>query len=287
MKVKIIISTLITSAFGIFLYLTVTAPKSLAVLDYSAETSDLSNGEYIFTAAGCSGCHIEEGSKDKYLLAGGQKFETAFGTFKAPNISNSIEFGIGAWEFKDFYNALKLGQSPDGEHYFPTFPYTAYSKMTDQDIMDLWTFWKTLPSSEAFIGDHDLPFLFSSRRNIGVWKTLYMSDKFVSSEVDRGTYLVEALSHCAECHSPRNILGALKFSEWLEGAQDPSGKGRIPGISTEKLAWTEDEIIEYLSSGFTPDYDVAGGKMASVVENTSKLSAADRSSIAQYLLRIK
>ena len=123
-KVKIIISTLITSAFGIFLYLTVTAPKSLAVLDYSAETSDLSNGEYIFTAAGCSGCHIEEGSKDKYLLAGGQKFETAFGTFKAPNISNSVEFGIGAWEFKDFYNALKLGQSPDGEHYFPTFPYT-------------------------------------------------------------------------------------------------------------------------------------------------------------------
>jgi len=105
MRVKIIISTLITSAFGIFLYLTVTAPKSLAVLDYSAETSDLSNGEYIFTAAGCSGCHIEEGSKDKYLLAGGQKFETAFGTFKAPNISNSVEFGIGAWEFKDFYNA--------------------------------------------------------------------------------------------------------------------------------------------------------------------------------------
>ena len=190
MKVKIIISTLITSVFGIFLYLTVTAPKSLAVLNYSAETSDLSNGEYIFTAAGCSGCHIEEGSKDKYLLAGGQKFETAFGTFKAPNISNSVEFGIGAWEFKDFYNALKLGQSPDGEHYFPTFPYTAYSKMTDQDIMDLWTFWKTLPSSEAFISDHDLPFLFSSRRNIGVWKTLYMSDKFVSSEVDRGTYLV-------------------------------------------------------------------------------------------------
>ena len=84
--------------------------------------------------------------------------------------------------------------------------------MTDQDIMDLWTFWKTLPSSDAFISDHDLPFLFSSRRNIGVWKTLYMSDKFVSSEVDRGTYLVEALSHCAECHSPRNILGALKFS---------------------------------------------------------------------------
>ena len=208
MKVKIIISTLITSAFGIFLYLTVTAPKSLAVLDYSAETSDLSNGEYIFTAAGCSGCHIEEGSKDKYLLAGGQKFETAFGTFKAPNISNSIEFGIGAWEFKDFYNALKLGQSPNGEHYFPTFPYTAYSKMTDQDIMDLWTFWKTLPSSDAFISDHDLPFLFSSRRNIGVWKTLYMSDKFVSSEVDRGTYLVEALAHCAECHTPRNILGA-------------------------------------------------------------------------------
>ena len=169
-------------AFGVALYLFVSGPKSSDPIEYSAKNSDSNNGEYIYLAAGCSSCHVAEGSENKYLLAGGQKFETAFGTFRAPNISNSVEFGIGSWEFKDFYNALKLGQDPDGQHYFPAFPYTAYSKMKDQDIIDLWTFWKTLPSSETPNEDHDLPFFFDLRRNIGVWKSLYMTDEFVKDD---------------------------------------------------------------------------------------------------------
>ena len=269
------------------MYLIVTGPRSSDPIKYSAKNSDLNNGAYIYLAAGCSSCHVEEGSENKYLLAGGQKFETAFGTFRAPNISNSFEFGIGSWEFKDFYNALKLGQDPDGQHYFPAFPYTAYSKMKDQDVIDLWTFWQTLPSSETPNKDHNLPFFFDLRRNIGVWKSLYMSDEFVNGEQDRATYLVEALAHCTECHTPRNFLGALENAKWFEGAKDPSGKGRIPGITTQDLGWTKDEIVEYLSSGFTPDYDVVGGKMASVVENISKLTTSDKELIAEYLLRIK
>ena len=203
-------------AFGVALYFFVSGPKSSAPIEYSDKNSDSNNGEYIYIAAGCSSCHVAEGSENKYLLAGGQKFETAFGTFRAPNISNSVEFGIGSWEFKDFYNALKLGQDPDGQHYFPAFPYTAYSKMKDQDIIDLWTFWKTLPSSETPNEDHNLPFFFDLRRNIGVWKSLYMSDEFIKGDQDRGTYLVEALAHCTECHTPRNFLGALKNDKWFK-----------------------------------------------------------------------
>jgi mono/diheme cytochrome c family protein len=103
---------------------------------------------------------------------------------------------------------------------------------------------------------------------------------------DRATYLVEALGHCAQCHTPRNILGGLKTDAWLKGGKNPSGKGKIPSIHPSDLKWNKEEIVEYLSSGFTPDYDVAGGKMASVVENTSRLSESDRIYIAEYLLRL-
>jgi mono/diheme cytochrome c family protein len=159
--------------------------------------------------------------------------------------------------------------------------------MKDQDIKDLWTFWKTLPSSETPNKDHELPILFDIRRNIGVWKKLYVSEEFVSEKVDRAAYIVEALAHCAECHTPRNLLGALKKNNWFQGAQDPSGKGRIPSIKTKDLLWSKEEIVEYLNSGFTPDYDVVGGKMASVVENISQLSLLDKELIAEYLLRLK
>ena len=287
MTARIIISTLCLITFGSILYLVVTGPKSSGPIEYSVKDSNIDNGKYIYLAAGCSSCHVAEGSENKYLLAGGQKFETEFGIFMAPNISNSIKFGIGSWEFRDFYNAVKLGQDPDGQHYFPVFPYTAYSKMKDQDIIDLWTFWRTLPSSETPNRDHNLPFFFDIRRNIGIWKSVFMSDEFVNEKADRATYLVEALAHCTECHTPRNFLGALKSAKWFQGAQDPSGKGRIPGISTQELGWSKDEIVEYLSSGFTPDYDVVGGKMASVVENISKLTSLDKELIAEYLLRIK
>jgi mono/diheme cytochrome c family protein len=287
MKLKIILSTLCIITFGFMLYLAVTEPKSSKPIEYSLKNSDLTNGEYIYLAAGCSSCHIAQGSKNKLILAGGQKFETPFGRFIAPNISNSVKYGIGSWEFIDFYNALKLGQSPEGQHYYPAFPYTSYSKMKDQDIKDLWTFWKTLPSSETPNKDHELPILFDIRRNIGVWKKLYVSEEFVSEKVDRAAYIVEALAHCAECHTPRNLLGALKKNNWFQGAQDPSGKGRIPSIKTKDLLWSKEEIVEYLNSGFTPDYDVVGGKMASVVENISQLSLLDKELIAEYLLRLK
>ena len=288
----------LTTSFGLWsagilftvlllIYFVLSAPKSV---DFGMDTlapGTPDSGAYIYLMAGCSSCHMAEGSSDNTFLTGGQKFKTNFGTFIAPNVSNSELHGIGSWDFKDFYGAVKLGQSPQGKHYFPAFPYTAYSRMTDQDIADLWAFWQTLPSVDTPTKPHEIRFPFNIRRNLGIWKKLYTPEEFVDQTNDRATYVVEALAHCAECHTPRDVIGGLKSSRWMRGAKNPSGKGSIPSIHPDDLGWSKADIVEYLSSGFTPDYDMAGGKMASVIENTSKFTSTDRALIADYLLRIK
>ena len=283
----------IWAAFGFILlgsvaliYFFVTNPQKVEIDTSHLRQANSDRGAYIFLATGCSNCHVAEGEMEKTRLAGGQKFKTDFGVFIAPNISNSREYGIGGWKFDDFYTAIKFGQSPEGRHYFPAFPYVAYSKIRDQDIADLWSFWKTLPSIETPNVEHEIKFPFNIRRNIGIWKLLYMPKNFVDPIDDRATYLVEALSHCAECHTPRSVMGGLNRSQWMRGAVNPSGQGLIPSIHSSDLGWSEADIIEYLSSGFTPDFDVASGKMVTVIENTSKLSLSDRTLIADYLMRI-
>lgn len=246
-------------------------------------TGNKTSGEYIFSAAGCNSCHLGLNKSQKLQLGGGEKFETPFGIFYAPNVSMSKVHGLGNWSFEDFYEALKFGQNPQNEHYYPAFPFTSYSKMTDQDIADLWEYWKTLPSVETPSKDHELDFPFNSRMSVGIWKKLFFDSSFVGNPNDRGTYLVEALGHCAECHTPRNIFGASLRNQWMEGAKNPSGKGRIPSIHPHELKWNVEEISEYLLSGMTPEFDVAGGKMAAVIENTAKLTSEDRNMIAKYL----
>ena len=268
------------------IYFFVTNPQKVEIDTAHLREANSDRGAYIFLATGCSNCHVAEGEMEKTRLAGGQKFKTDFGVFIAPNISNSREYGIGGWKFDDFYTAIKFGQSPEGRHYFPAFPYVAYSKIRDQDIADLWSFWKTLPSIETPNVEHDIKFPYNIRRNIGIWKLLYMPKNFVDPIDDRATYLVEALSHCAECHTPRSVMGGLNRSQWMRGAVNPSGQGLIPSIHSSDLGWSEADVIEYLSSGFTPDFDVASGKMVAVIENTSKLSLSDRALIADYLMRI-
>ena len=223
MKKFIIIALLILT--GVVFFFSLTKPIEIAKIDVTNFKQNPENGRHIFLASGCNSCHISEGSKNKFLLAGGQKFITNFGTFVAPNISTSREHGIGSWSFSDFYNSIKFGQSPSGKHYFPAFPYNSYQHMHDEDIYDLWTFWKTLPSDETPSQMHDLLFPFNVRRNIGIWKTFFMKDDYFDQKLDRSTYLVEALGHCAECHTPRNFIGSLKKSEWMRGGINPSGKG--------------------------------------------------------------
>ena len=269
-----------------------TAPKTVAEDAFaSPEGGEVARGETVFRAAGCGTCHAAPGAEgdDKLVLAGGQSFPSPFGAFTAPNISPDPDHGIGEWSLQDLANALLYGVSPEGVHYFPAFPYTSYTHMGDRDIVDLYAYLQTLPASSAPSQPHEVGFPFNIRRSLGGWKFLFLKDDWVmdgndlGAELTRGRYLVEALGHCAECHTPRNALGGLDRSRWMAGAPDPSGKGTIPALTPDKLSWSATDIAYYLESGFTPEFDSAGGHMAAVVENTSRLPAEDRAAIAAYV----
>jgi len=262
-------------------------PVATGLVDVEA---DAARGEAVYWASGCASCHIAPESEDKLVLAGGQRFATAFGAFVAPNISPDPEVGIGTWTLGEFASALVQGTSPSGQHYYPVFPYTSYARMTSQDIADLWAFMETLPPSDQPSAPHEVGFPFNIRLTLGGWKLLYANADWVqpaeTAQLERGRYLVEALAHCGECHTPRNALGALDTAQWMAGAANPSGDGRIPGLRRGQLTWSETDIAYYLETGFTPDFDSAGGEMASVIENMARLSPDDRAAIAAYIVAL-
>lgn len=284
----IILVAVLVAAAGVW----ITRARPLPEDALTGLTGDAARGESVFLAAGCASCHAAPEAEDKLVLAGGQRFVSDFGTFLAPNISPDPTHGIGDWTQAEFASALKRGVSPEGQHYYPAFPYTAFAKMKDQDIADLWAFWQGLPASDAPNQPHELSFPFTIRRGVGLWKQLYLSDDWVMAgdldpQLARGRYLVEALAHCGECHTPRDGLGGLDTARWLAGAPNPSGRGQIPALTPDKLSWGADEIAYYLETGFTPDYDSAGGHMVAVVENFSKLTAEDRAAVAAYVKAVK
>lgn len=253
-------------------------------------SGDPAAGEQVFLAAGCGSCHsAPEGDSDgPPVLAGGQRFKTAFGTFVAPNISPDPDHGIGAWSDLDIVSATMGGVSPSGTHYFPAFPYIAYGKATLADMTHLVAYLRTLPPAATPSQPHEVAFPFNIRRSVGVWKQLFMSDDWVLEDattpaLERGRYLVEALTHCGECHTPRNALGGLDRSRWLGGAADPAGDGKIPAIDPGALDWSDTDVIAYLKTGLTPDYDSAGGHMVNVIDNLSQLPDSDLAAIVAYL----
>ncbi len=254
------------------------------ILELANFRENIENGAYVFNASGCAGCHMSPGSTNRMELGGGKPFQTAFGTFYAPNVSMSTSYGLGSWTLSDFNDAVRNGVSPQGNHYFPSFPYTAYSRMKDKDIVDLWSYWQTLPSIDVANIKHDLDFPFTLRKGIWFWKKAYLKREWVFEEADpRGVYLVEALAHCGECHTPRNKLGGLTIGSWMEGAKNPVGAGRIPNILSSTREWSLEDIEEYLLSGFTPEFDTAGGIMVEVIESTALLRPEDRKAIAKYV----
>jgi mono/diheme cytochrome c family protein len=247
---------------------------------------DADRGELVFAAGGCASCHVRRG-ENPLILAGGDALKTPFGVFYAPNISPDPEHGIGGWSPLHFANAMLHGRSPQGAAYYPAFPYTSYAKMDLQEISDLFAYVQTLPESDVRSRKHDLQFPANHRWAVGLWNRLYLSSEPVISvagaELERGRHLAEGATHCAECHTPRDALGGLDTDQWMTGAENPSGPGRIPGLTPAQLNWSAEDIAYYLETGFTPDFDVAGGQMARVVANTAKLSHADRQAIATYI----
>ena len=279
-----------------------TAPATWRVLrgagdaEASLAAGDAARGRVLFDAGGCASCHMSPGSDDPTRLGGGAVLHTAFGGFVVPNLSPDRAAGIGAWSVADFVRAMREGVAPDGRHYYPSFPYPSYQRMTGSDLADLFAYLNTLPALPDRQADHDLAFPFSIRRGLGLWKLAFLDGRVFepdpggSAELNRGAYLVEGPGHCVECHSARNAFGAIPEDKRFAGGRDPEGKGGwIPNNTphADGLAkWTRDDVAELLKTGFTPDYDSVGGSMAAVVRNTTRLSDEDRRAMAAYLLSL-
>lgn len=247
---------------------------------------DASRGEYILHMSGCAACHTTDSGT---FLAGGRRLKTPFGDFIVPNITPDRATGIGGWSEDDLVRAMTEGISPTGGHYYPSFPYTSYTRMRREDIADLKAYLDTVPAVASAAGPHELGFPFSVRIGNFFWKLLFFApgefrpDLARDMEWNRGAYIVNGPGHCGECHTPRNFMGGIDGARALAGATLPEGDGgKVPAIAG--LGWSVDDIEYGLETGFTPDGDVLGSSMADVItENTSKLSAADRRAIAVYL----
>jgi mono/diheme cytochrome c family protein len=256
---------------------------------FAVAQGDAKRGEYLSKAAGCIGCHTEtrEGAQP---YAGGRALKTPFGTFYGPNITPDARAGLGRWSETDFVRAMRDGERPDGSNYFPAFPYPSFTKISDQDLLDLWAYLRTLKPSAQPSRPHELGLLYRSRAAVGAWKKLFFTagpmkpDPTQSAPVNRGAYLVQALGHCGECHTPRNALGGPKSDRFLAGAKladDATASNLTP---TRLKKYSDAELKDILTSGLFPDGDVLGDTMSEVVKNTTgQLTAQDLDALIVYL----
>lgn len=268
-----------------------------AVLCLSAEplhaNDQIERGQYLFQAALCAVCHT---AKDGDYLAGGRAIPSPFGTFYSTNITPDPDHGIGKWSDEDFIRALRDGISPVDRHYYPSFPYTSYTRMSRLDMLAIKAYLDTVEPSDQRNRPHELVWYARWRRLLGVWKWLffeageYRPDASRDAEWNRGAYLVEGVTHCPECHTPRNVLGALRRHLRHAGvANGPEGES-APNITPHETGigkWSRRALSFYLEIGMTPGGDFAGGLMAEVVDRgTGRLSASDRDAIAAYVLSL-
>jgi mono/diheme cytochrome c family protein len=290
MRRRIFLGAVCAAVIGFAIFWWLTVPVVISASSLPAYTPNPANGEIVFNAGGCASCHTVPDQPDRLKLGGGLAIPSPFGTFFAPNISPDGADGIGRWSEANFVTALIKGTSPSDTHYFPALPYASYQHAKIEDIRDLFAYLKTLPAVPGKVRDHDMPFPFDIRRNVGIWKWLFVDgkpftpDSAHSAQWNRGAYLVNSLGHCAECHSPRNFLGGIVAAQRFAGGPDPEGKGWVPNITQKGIGdWSDKDISYFLKTGQTPDGDSAGGSMARVIKNTSQLSEADCAAMAEYL----
>jgi mono/diheme cytochrome c family protein len=274
-----------------------TAPKSPAAAGFfilalalaqGAVAQDAKRGEYLSKAAGCLGCHTEE-KKEAVAYAGGRALKTPFGTFYGPNITPHKEAGLGAWTEADFVRAMREGRRPDGANLFPAFPYPSFTRMSDGDLRDLWAYLRSLPASATPSRPHELGFFYRWRFLVTIWKWIFFTpgplapEAAKSAVLNRGAYLVQALGHCGECHTPRNFLGAPKQSRLLAGAK--VGEATASNLTPTRLKkYGDGELKELLRTAMTSDGDVLAESMSEVVRNTtSQLTEQDLDALLAYL----
>ncbi len=278
---------------GSFALVCLVSLQQPAHADDTAAADLAARGAYLVRAGECATCHTDEKGGGK-PFAGGRALATPFGTFYSPNITPDPATGIGRWSDADFLRALKRGVRPDGADLFPVLPYTSYTRMSDADALSIKAYLFSLAPVQQQNKPHDVK-PFAWRFPIKFWKWLFFTpgdfvpDATASPELNRGAYLVTALAHCGECHTPRNIAGATRPSLALAGTLDGPEGERAPNITPDAATgigkWSADDLVALLKTGTKPDFDDVQGTMGEAVRDGFKyLNDADLKAIAAYIL---
>jgi mono/diheme cytochrome c family protein len=254
-----------------------------------AQASVVERGAYLARAADCMVCHTTQGGKE---YAGGLGFKLPFGTLYSTNITPDKETGIGNYSDREFLNALHRGTRRDGARLYPAMPYTSYTYITDADALAIKAYLLSLAPVRSAPPANTLVFPFNQRWAMAFWSALFNPDtRFEpdtskSPEWNRGAYLAEALAHCGECHTPRNLAFALNNRKKFGGAL--TAGWRAFNISSDKAtglgAWSDDEIFSYLSTGHAAGHGTASGPMGEAVDQSfSQLAPDDIRAMVAYL----
>ncbi|MGD8928058.1 MAG: c-type cytochrome [Lysobacterales bacterium] len=258
----------------------------------SAGQSPAERGKYLARAGNCMSCHTVKGGVP---FAGGGRVDTPFGYMLSPNITPDPGTGIGRWTSDDFYRALHSGVEKNGQDMFPTMPYDFYTRLRRADVDAIYAYLNTLKPVNNPVDVNHLDFPFNMRWAAGAWREMYFHEgTYVknptrSAEWNRGAYLVEAAGHCSDCHTPRNLLGAIEKGRDLSGALVDGwfAMNLTSDIVTGLGSWSEKDVATYLKTGHAPDGTTAQGPMAPVIrDSTSYLTDEDLASMAAYLKSI-
>lgn len=262
-----------------------------------AETSKealIEKGEYLSILGDCMACHTISNDKP---YAGGLAFQMPMGTIVASNITPSKQYGIGKWSREDFSRAVKKGVRPDGSHLYPAMPYTAFSIITEEDITALYHYFMegVTPVDEALPITTQLTFPFNLPGIMPIWNLLFTQDsKFtydlsLTETQNRGKYLVDGLTHCSTCHTPRNPFMAEDYGQYLAGGIAEGW--HAPNITSDKTSgiggWSQDELFTYLKTGRAYGKSSAAGPMADAIDYSFQhVKDEDLEAIIAYLQTI-
>jgi mono/diheme cytochrome c family protein len=258
--------------------------------------AEVARGKYIFGATGGCGCHTVP---KEPANAGGRRYDGPFGTVFATNITPDRQTGIGTWTDEQVVTAIRLGRRPNGERLLPVHPFTVFNGMAAEDLKALVSFLRTVPPVNRPKRPKRITVPLFESVFLPAWLAAFAPretppPKAPTAGLARGEYLVRAVGHCGECHTPRTLTMATDNSRFLAGNPTGPEDQAMPNITPDRETgigtWSVDEIADYLGTGNKPDGDVAGGLMGEVIEGTlagyKDLSLADRVAIAQYLKSI-
>jgi nicotinate dehydrogenase subunit B len=261
------------------------APGSLGASTWSAAT--LERGRQIALAGDCAVCHTAPGGQKN---AGGFALETPFGTIYSTNITPDTETGIGLWSYAAFERAMRKGIARDGTHLYPAFPYTAFARMSEPDMLALYAYLMSQPAVKHAPPKTSLPFPMNLRPAVAGWNWLFHDDSEFKPDAsksamwNRGKYLVDGAAHCGACHTSRNRLGAEKGGlAYLAGGEAEGWDAPALVGHRGPVPWTEKALFDYLRTGFSKEHGVAAGPMGPVVTGLSELPESDVKAIAHYI----